>query len=305
MDHIRLALDWTPNINHIGFFIAQQKGFYQEQGIEVTLTNPADDNYQMTPAKKVELGQADLALCPTESVISYRTKPEPFDMIAIGTIFQKDLSTIAVKADSGIQQPADLDGKSYASYQARYEDEIVKEMIRNDGGLGNIEVVYPEKLGIWETIVNGKYDATWIFVNWEGVEAKSQGIDLQLFRMEDYQVPYSYSPVMAGSEKRIMQNADAYVRFLRASKAGFLYAQTEPEEAVTLLKPFVPEGDAGIDLHAALAQSANAFGTNANWGKMNPAIVGNFLNWLNQKGLERQALALSDLMTSELIDQLD
>ena len=50
MDHIRLALDWTPNINHIGFFIAQQKGFYQEQGIEVTITNPADDNYQVTPA---------------------------------------------------------------------------------------------------------------------------------------------------------------------------------------------------------------------------------------------------------------
>ena len=78
MKKLTLALDWTPNINHIGFFIAQEKGFYKELGLDVSITDPSEDNYAVTPAKKIELGQANFALCPTESILSYRTKSKPF-----------------------------------------------------------------------------------------------------------------------------------------------------------------------------------------------------------------------------------
>ncbi|MFT5973166.1 MAG: ABC-type nitrate/sulfonate/bicarbonate transport system substrate-binding protein, partial [Cryomorphaceae bacterium] len=54
MDKITLALDWTPNINHIGFFVALEKGFYKELGLEVEIIDPSADNYAVTPAKKVE-----------------------------------------------------------------------------------------------------------------------------------------------------------------------------------------------------------------------------------------------------------
>lgn len=67
MQKIRVALDWTPNINHIGFFVAQEKGWFKNSNIDVELLNPADDDYQTTPAKKVELGQADFALSPTKA----------------------------------------------------------------------------------------------------------------------------------------------------------------------------------------------------------------------------------------------
>ena len=136
MRTFRLALDWTPNINHIGFFVAKELEFYDELGLKLELLNPEVDNYALTPAKKVEKGIADMALCPLESVISYRTKQHPFDAVAIATIFQEDLSAIVVLAESDSTRPKDLDGRSYASYKARYEDEIVKQMIINDGGNG-------------------------------------------------------------------------------------------------------------------------------------------------------------------------
>ena len=194
MKTLTLALDWTPNINHIGFFIARRNGFYRDIGLDVSILDPADDDYAVTPAGKVESGGADIALCPTESIISYRTKPEPFDLTAIAAVFREDLSAVAVRADGGIETPRDLDGRSYASYRARYEDEIIRELIRSDGGRGDIEVVYPEKLGIWETLISGRYDSSWIFTNWEGVEAESRGAALNLFRMRDYGIPYSYFP---------------------------------------------------------------------------------------------------------------
>lgn len=302
MNTLKLALDWTPNINHIGFFVAREKGYYQAHGLAVDIIDPAMDNYAVTPAKKVELGQADLALCPTESVVSYQTKSTPFSLVGIATIFQEDLSGIAVNADVGIQSPKDLDGKSYASYQARYEDEIVRQMIRNDGGQGEIKVDYPTKLGIWETLLTGAYDSTWIFLNWEGVEADGAGAPLHYFKMQDYDVPYSYSPLIVGNRASINANETAFQAFLAATRKGFLHAIEQPDEAVALLKPFVPEKDANIDLRRALELSAEAMGGPEVWGRMDEGVVNRFLQWLNERQLESTPLTASDIVTNRLIN---
>jgi ABC-type nitrate/sulfonate/bicarbonate transport system substrate-binding protein len=301
MEKIKIALDWTPNINHIGFFIANEKGFFADQGLEVEIIDPSVDNYEITPAKKVELGEVDFALCPLESVISYQTKPQPFALKAVTAIFQKDLSAIAVRSGESITSPKDLDGKTYASYKARYEDEIVKQMIHNDGGEGSIEVVYPEKLGIWETIVNGSIDSTWIFLNWEGVEAESENIPLTYFKMRDFGIPYSYSPVLVASEQNIGSKSASYKKFLNALKRGYQFCKEHPTEAVEILAKFVPETDKNIDLSKALAESKNAFGEENNWGMMDTNNITEFLNWLRENELETQQIAVSDLFTNELL----
>ena len=97
MGKLKVALDWTPNINNIGFYVAQDKGFYNDVSLEVEIIDTSVDNYAITPAKKVELGVVDFALCPTESIISYRLKSSPFPLIGIAAILQEDLSAIAVK----------------------------------------------------------------------------------------------------------------------------------------------------------------------------------------------------------------
>lgn len=301
MHFLTLALDWTPNINHIGFFVAQEKGFYREQGIDLNILHPGQDEYRTTPAKKVELGEADFALCPTESIISYRTKRTPFQMIAIAAILQEDLSAITIQAGNGIGTPADLDGKIYASYKARYEDELVREMIRNAGGRGDIKVTYPEKLGIWETVLKGEADSTWMFLNWEGISLAEADEQLNYFRMEDYDVPYSYSPVIAASEHLVREKGDVYRTFLEATKAGYLYCQDHEDEVVAILRPLVPPHEQAIDLHRALAASTRSFGTQLGWGRMERKKVLSFLNWLRKRNLETQPLTVSQLITNRLL----
>ena len=162
---LKLALDWMPNINHVGFYVAKEKGFFKELNINIEIISPETDSYKYSPAKKIELNLADLALCPTESIISFRTKKKPFKLYALATIFQSDISAIAVVKSNNINSPKDLDGRSYASYGARYEDLIIKQLIKNDGGKGNIKIYYPERLGVWNTVANNKYDSTWIFLS--------------------------------------------------------------------------------------------------------------------------------------------
>jgi len=71
---IRLALDWTPNTIHTGFYVAAYKGWYENAGLEIVFLSPDEDGYTTSPAKKVEEGLADLAFAPSESVISFQTK---------------------------------------------------------------------------------------------------------------------------------------------------------------------------------------------------------------------------------------
>jgi ABC-type nitrate/sulfonate/bicarbonate transport system substrate-binding protein len=203
MIKLKLALDWTPNVNHIGFLIATELGFYNQQGIELEILNPKDDNYSMTPGKKLELDLADFAIAPFETVISLNNKANRVDAMAIYAILQKDLSCIATLNSSNITSPKLLDGKTYASYKARYEDHIVKEMIKNDGGEGDLNIIYPEKLGIWNTLLSGKADATWIFDNWEGIEASCKNIELNKFTLNEFNIPYGYSPIVLTKKENI------------------------------------------------------------------------------------------------------
>lgn len=301
MNQLTVALDWTPNTNHIGFFIAREKGFYANAGLEVDIQDPSQDDYVLTPAKKVELGKADFALCPIESIISYRTKSKPFSLIAVAAILQTDLSAIACRAQSGITRPADLDGKRYASYQARYEDGIVKQMVRNDGGKGELIIDYPAKLGIWNTLLSGEFDATWVFLNWEAVQVADQANELNYFKMADFGIPYSYSPVIAANADLLAGKRAAYTTFLSATKQGYHYAYEHQAEAAAMLGRYVPQHDQNIDLQKSLAISAASFSGAAGWGRMQEDAIKTFLDWLRSNKLEGEALRVSTVITNDLL----
>jgi ABC-type nitrate/sulfonate/bicarbonate transport system substrate-binding protein len=301
MNRLKIALDWRPNTNHTGFFVAEHLGYFADAQLDIEIISTEADNYALTPAKKVELGLADFALCPMESVVSYRTKVQPFDAIAVATIFQHDISAITTLRTSGINRPKDLEGRIYASYKARYEDKIVRQMVRNDGGKGELVIKYPEKLGIWNTLLSGKADATWIFVNWEGVEAEGQGIELNLFKMADFGIPYGYSPVIMTSQKRLEENTELYSKFIKAVKKGFQYAIAHQENSAQILEEYISQSDQYVDLVKSQIMTSPSYGGSETWGEMDLKKVQQFLDWLRKNKLERTRLKAEDLITNNLL----
>lgn len=302
MEVLRLALDWTPNVNHSGFFAAQHFGWFEEAGVQVEIQHPGTDDYLHSPAKKVELGLADLALCPFESLLSYRTKSEPLPLLAVAAVLQTDLSSIVVLANSGITRPAQLDGKTYASYKARYEDAQVACLVRNDGGKGDLALQYPNRLGIWNTLLSGEADATWIFDNWEGVQAQLAGIELRHFRMADYGIPYGYSPVLAITEAILNTHKEALQAFLATSARGFAWAAAHPEEMAQMLLPLVPEADQNLAM-LTTAQNATSphYVHDKGWGFMEMERVHSYLAWLATEGLENTHFDAAALFTNALL----
>ena len=298
MKKIKLALDWTPNINHIGFFVAKEKGFYEENDLKVEFLTPELDDYLTTPAKKVEMNMSDFGLCPTESLISFRTKKNPIILKGLMTIFQEDVSAIATVESNNILRPKHLDGRSYASYKARYEDKIVKKMIINDGGIGNLKIFYPKRLGIWNTLIENKYDSTWIFINWEGVEASKKNIDLELYKMSDFGIPYSYSPILFSSSDYINNNSNTVKKFIESSRKGYTYCYENMDEAVSILNKFVPITDKGIDLIECLKISIDHFGPRENFGKIDLKKIDIFLKWLKDNNIDNNAFIANDIISN-------
>jgi ABC-type nitrate/sulfonate/bicarbonate transport system substrate-binding protein len=314
MSAIELALDWTPNTNHSGVYVAEAEGYYDEAGLDVTVRSPAEDGYEQTPAKRVATGESTIAIAPSESAISYHTHPGYESLTAVAAVCQRDTSAIVVLADSNIDRPADLDGRTYASYDARFEDHIVEQLVRNDDGDGDIDITTPPKLGIWNTLVDGDADATWVFMPWEGVMAERDGIDLTPFYLDDYGVPYGYTPVMLARPEEIEDRAEELNRFLDATARGYEFAATNPDEAAQILGE-TADGPEQFDDEEFLVESQRRLADyyltdDGTWGRMDAERWEQFVEWLageeilttiDGDHLPASEVAVAELYTNELL----
>jgi len=283
MTTIDLALDWTPNTNHTGFYVALAEGYYDDRDLAVSIHSPAEDDYERTPAKQVATGESTLAIAPSESVISYQTHPDYPSLQAVAAVCQTDMSAIVTLADSELSRPSDLDGQTYASYDARFEDHIVRQLIKNDGGNGDLEIVTPPKLGIWNTLLDGEADATWVFMPWEGVMAERDGLDLNAFYLDAYDVPYGYTPVLVARPETIDADDGRLAAFLEATAEGYEFAATHPDQAAEILKSTASGMD--HDELAFLRQSQHAIADayltpDDEWGLMDHERWEAFVDWL-------------------------
>jgi len=278
---IRLALDWTPNTNHTGFYVAAASGAYEQAGLDVEFILPDADSYELTPAKRVAQGDADLAITPSESVYSYQANGVP--LVAVAAVLARDASAIVTLKQRGIARPQQLDGKVYASYKARYEDEIIRQLIKNDGGKGQFISHQPARFDIWNALLTNEADATWIFLPWEGVEAEDRGIELNKFRLEDFEIPYGYSPILTAHRDWVTRHSEALRRFLAATTEGFLFAAHNPDKAAQHLMETANHptlSDPGFVEQSQQLASDYYLNDDGQWGVMQPGVWLSFTNWL-------------------------
>lgn len=303
MQNIKIALDWTPNTNHTGLFVALDLGYFTENLLHVEIINPKEDNYAITPAKKLEMGLVDFAVTSFESVISLNTKENSVQAIAVAALLQEDLSSIVTLKSSNIDRPRALENHIYASYKARYEDKIVKKMITNDNGSELLQIIYPDKLGIWNTLLNHKADATWIFDNWEGIEAKTNNIELNHFKLADFGIPYGYSPVIITTKENIEKNSAKYQLFLECTRKGYQYTINNTQAAVQILSTYLSNEEVRkIDLIESQAFTSNYYGDAQTWGKMDLLKVDEFIHWLIQNDIEDETAKQYTFFTNELLN---
>lgn len=317
---MRVALDWTPNTLHTGLFLALKHGLYSKYNVDVKLTPPGPD-YATTPAKLVRDGHADLCVCPSETIIAYaegknsderESNSESHSNVklqAIYAICQSDASAIAALADTA-SRPRDLGDKSlvYGTYNARYEDDIVRAMVTSDGGAADRMHIRgaPEvgKLELFPALLDKQgVDATWIFIPWEGVEAELKGTKLSTFSPTAHGVPYGYSPVIArNTSSASAVPASALKAFVQATQEGYALALRDSAAAVEVLKDECQPPKNEEFLKRSQEEINKFYGEKAQLGKMDEKRWQDWVSWLEGKGLVKEGkVKVSELWTNEFV----
>lgn len=294
LQSLRIALDWTPNTLHAPLLLAKSLNYYAEAGVDVQFILPSPEySPDDTPARKLQKGEADLALCPTETIISYSTSPHPFKLQAITALLQRDASRIA--AIPALTTPADLRGFRYGSYNARFEDDIVRAIVRNAANAQTslsppdeeeMEVLFVkdvEKLTMFDALMKGEIEATWVFEPWEGTRARMAGFPCRMWELARFGVHYGYSPVIVRNVEE--SPADEVLRkFIKATRKGveFLLKEGNEKKCVEVMTSYCPDED---DTEEFLEESLKAVRAYAFDGKMEEGTWEAFVSWLRDEKL--------------------
>jgi ABC-type nitrate/sulfonate/bicarbonate transport system substrate-binding protein len=246
---VRLALDWTPNTDHTGFFVARAKGWYRDAGIDFQILPYAT----ATPETLLAAHQAECGISFQDSMTF--AVAAGADIVSVAAILQKTASAIGVLADGPIQRPRDLDGKTYAGFGYPNEDPTLKFVIKADGGKGEFKTATLDAAA-YEALFNHQADFTIPFTAWEGVEAQERGIKLRYFQFADYGFPDYYQVVLACDRQWLEKDPDAAKRFVAATVRGFQFAADNADEAAAIL---VSENPGVFDANKDLPKASQEF----------------------------------------------
>ncbi|MGI8587191.1 MAG: ABC transporter substrate-binding protein [Chloroflexia bacterium] len=228
---VTLALDWTPNTNHTGFYAAMQKGWYRDKGIDLQVLPYAPEG--ASPDTLVAGGKADFGISFVESVVG--DKVTGLAVKSVAAIAQHDTSELASLKSAGLDRPAKLEGKRYGGFGSPYEDLVIADIIKHDGGkTGEIQDITTSVGGL-QALEAKQVDFVWIYKGWEAIQAKHGGVALNEFLVTDYGRADYYSPVVIASEQFLRDKADLGKRFMAATSKGFEFAIQRPDEAADLL----------------------------------------------------------------------
>ncbi len=296
---VKLALDWYPNANHLGLYIARQKGYFEDENLEVTMYTPSDPS---TVLQTVGAGQDDFGMSYQPDVLLARNEGVP--VVSILGVVQHPLNSLMTLESSGITRPGQLAGKKVGYPGIPTNEPLLETMLKADG-LGGLEDVELVNIGwnISESLIGEKVDAV-VGAYWthESIHMENIGYPVNVMRMEDWGVPDYYELVLVTGEDYLRDNQDIAERFIRAIKRGFEEAIEDPQAGVDVLvaenKGEIDEDidRPGADLLVELWQLPSGGG----FGTQEPGRWNSFVQWMKDNDMLAQSLDASAAYRSDL-----
>ncbi|HLE23751.1 MAG TPA: ABC transporter substrate-binding protein [Anaerolineales bacterium] len=295
---VTLMLDWVPNTNHSGVFVAQQEGYFADEGLQVDIVQPGEVYAELAVAG----GGADFGVSFQEQVTLARADGVP--LVSIAAILQHNTSAFAARSGSGGGTPAGWEGLRYGSFGSPFERPTVEGLMECAGGdVGRvvwIETGFTDPLSLLQ---QGQIDLAWIFYGWQGVQAEQLGVDLDLVMMEDHFdcIPDYYTPVLIASEATLAERPALAGSFLRALARGYAFAAERPDEAAEILLTAAPELDREVVLASQRWISPRYQAEAARWGEQSADRWQTYADWMTSQGILAETLDAAQAFSNEYL----
>lgn len=294
--HVTVLLDWTPNTNHTGVYVARDLGYYKSEGLEVEIVQPSEGG----AAQLVAAGKGDFGFSYQEEMTIARTSGLPVK--ALAAVIQHNTSGFASPVSKGIKRPKDFEGKIYGGWGSPAEEAMLKAVMRQDGGdFSKVQMVNIGTADFFAS-VQKNVDFAWIFWGWDGIAAELKGVPLNFIRLRDYNDALDfYSPVIIASDKTVKNDPELVKRFMKATSRGYQYCISHPEQAGEILLKSVPELNRKLVL-ASQKYLAGEYQADApGWGWMDESRWKKYADWMYGQGLIKKPLDCRAVFTNDFL----
>ena len=282
---ITVVLDWTPNTNHTGIYVALAKGYFEEAGLNVQVVQPPEDG----AVTLVASGKAQFSVSFQDSLAPAFAGDSPMPVTAVAALIQHNTSGIVSRAGEGMDTPKGLEGKKYATWDLDVEKATIRDVMEADGGNFDLVELIPSTVtDEVSALKSGSVDAIWIFYGWAGIACEVAGLPIDYFEFADIDPVFDYyTPVLIGNDAWLEENPDTAKAFLTALGKGYTYATEHPAEAADILMEAAPELKANSELVYASQEylAAEYIADAARWGEFDGERWAAFFNWLNENDL--------------------
>lgn len=293
-----VGLDWVPNTNHTGLYVALHEGFYEEQGLDLEILPPQEGG---TVEQLVASGQIDFGVSYQEAVTQARAQGLP--IVSIAAVIQHNTSGFASRASEGITSPADFEGKRYGSFGSPIERAVITGLMRcYDADPDAVEFVDIGSSDFLAATERDQVDFAWIFKGWDGIRAELEGVPLNIIMLNDTNcIPDYYTPVLIASEQTIDERPDLVRRFLHATSRGYTFAIENPDAAADILLEAVPELDADL-VRASQRYLAQEYQADApRWGEQKVEVWRDYAAWMVERELLPRMIEPEAAFTNEFL----
>ena len=286
---ITFVLDWTPNTNHTGIYIAKANGYFDEAGLDVEIVQPPENGVEAV----VGSGEAQMGVSFQDymaPILQGNKKQMP--ITAVAAILQHNLSGIMSAKGNGITSPKGLEGKTYATWEMPIEQAILKDCVEVDGGDFSKVKMVPEVIDDEVAALKSrKVDSIWVYYGWAGINAEVQGFPIDYFAFRDIEPAFDYySPVIIANDDFLKNEPEAAKAFLKAATRGYEEAMENPKTGANILLQENPELDADLVLDSQVYLTDYYKAKAPRWGEIDGDRWNAFYRWLNDKGLTEEKI---------------
>ena len=282
---LTFVLDWTPNTNHTGIYVALALGYYEEAGLSINIIQPPEDGATMMVAS----GKAQFGIDFQDYMPPIFTSEEKIPVAAVAALIQHNTSGIVSLKEDGIDTPKGLEGKNYATWDLPIEKAMMQNIVEADGGDFSKVNLIPEYITDVVSALQQNIDAVWIYYAWDGIATERAGLDTNMIYFTDITPEFDYySPVIVANTDFLADDPDTARAFLAATARGYEFAIENPEEAAKILCDEVPELDLEMVTESQIWLADQYKAEVERWGYIDPARWDAFYAWLYKNGLSAE-----------------
>lgn len=300
LEKVKVILDWTPNTNHTGIYVAKEKGYFKDLGLDVEIIQPSEGS----SLQLVSAGKGDFAITYQEDLTYARTSDSPMPVKAIATIIQHNTSGFASPKEKNIKTVKDFEGKVYGGFGGPSEKAILQAVMEKAGA--DFSKLTTVDVGTEDFFIATKnnLDFEWTFEGWTNISAKLRNFDINYIPLRelDERLDY-YTPIIASSESTLNEKSDMVKKFMEATSKGYEFAINNPEESAEILVKEVPEIDKDLAVESQKFL-AKEYKSDANrWGEMKDSVWDNYTQFMLEYKLINKDMKASEAYTNEFLPE--